>query len=123
MPGAPGKNPLVVATFSANSQHFSSTPTRRRKRVLCYGHYDVISANDGEKWTFDPFVMKGKNGWVYGRGVSDNKGPMLAIAAAAADLRAAQALEIDLVMVIEGEEETGSAGFQDAIKDNLVSLS
>ena len=66
--------------------------------------------------------MKGKNGWVYGRGVSDNKGPMLAIAAAAADLRAAQMLEIDLVMVVEGEEETGSAGFQDAIKENLVSL-
>lgn len=45
---------------------------------------------------------------------------MLAIAAAASELRARQALEVDLVMVIEGEEETGSAGFQDAIRKNRV---
>jgi len=67
--------------------------------------------------------MAGKDGWIYGRGVSDNKGPMLAVAAAASELRAQQALDVDLVMVIEGEEETGSAGFQDAIRKNRVSLS
>lgn len=88
--------------------------------MLCYGHYDVITASKDDKWTTDPFVMHGKNGWVYGRGVSDNKGPMLAIAAAASELRLKQELEVDLVMVVEGEEETGSAGFQKAIKDNLV---
>jgi len=66
--------------------------------------------------------MAGKDGWIYGRGVSDNKGPMLAVAAAASELRAQQALDVDLVMVIEGEEETGSAGFQDAIRKNRVSL-
>lgn len=65
--------------------------------------------------------MSGKNGWVYGRGVSDNKGPILAIAIAAAELREKGELEVDLVMVIEGEEETGSSGFQDAVKSNLVS--
>ena len=48
---------------------------------------------------------------------------MLAVAAAASELQAKQALEVDLVMVIEGEEETGSAGFQDAIRKNRVSLS
>ena len=47
---------------------------------------------------------------------------MLAVAAAASELRAQQALDVDLVMVIEGEEETGSAGFQDAIRKNRVSL-
>ena len=45
---------------------------------------------------------------------------MLAIAAAASDLRLAQALDVDLVMIVEGEEETGSAGFQDAIRKNRV---
>lgn len=102
-----------------------------------------MSADDADKWSHDPFEMSGKNGWLYGRGVSDNKvrpgpsvadrqsahpaslsqGPMLAIAAAASDLRAKQMLEVDLVMAIEGEEETGSAGFQDAIRRNRVSPS
>lgn len=48
------------------------------------------------------------------------QGPMLAIAAAASDLRLTQTLDVDLVMIVEGEEETGSAGFQDAIRKNRV---
>ncbi|KAM0756418.1 Zn-dependent exopeptidase [Meredithblackwellia eburnea MCA 4105] len=111
LPGAPGCNPLVLATFRANSG-------QPKKRVLCYGHYDVVPADDADKWSNDPFKMSGKNGWLYGRGVSDNKGPILAIAAAASELRAKQTLDVDLVMVIEGEEETGSAGFQSAIRKN-----
>ncbi|GAA6010624.1 hypothetical protein JCM11491_002998 [Sporobolomyces phaffii] len=119
LPGAPGKNPIILATFRANAP---LKPNRfeapRRKRVLCYGHYDVVDATASEQWTYPPFEMSGKDGWIYGRGVTDNKGPMLAVAAAASELRARQALEVDLVMVIEGEEETGSAGFQDAIRKN-----
>lgn len=46
---------------------------------------------------------------------------MLAVAAAASEMRARGELEVDLVMVVEGEEETGSAGFQDAIRKNRVS--
>jgi len=116
-----GKNPIVVATFRANAP---PRPNRfeapRRKRVLCYGHYDVVPASAPEMWRTDPFVMHGKDGWLYGRGVSDNKGPVLAVAAAAAERRRAQEMEVDLVMVIEGEEETGSAGFQEAIRKNRV---
>ncbi|GAA5842241.1 hypothetical protein JCM3766R1_005079 [Sporobolomyces carnicolor] len=119
LPGAPGKNPIILATFRANAP---LKPNRfeapRRKRVLCYGHYDVVDASSTEQWSYPPFEMSGKDGWIYGRGVTDNKGPMLAVAAAASELRAKQELEVDLVMVIEGEEETGSAGFQDAIRKN-----
>lgn len=64
--------------------------------------------------------MAGKDGWLYGRGVSDNKGPVLAVAAAAAELRRRQEMEVDLVMLVEGEEETGSAGFQEAVRKNRV---
>lgn len=59
-----------MAIFKANS---SSTPIKKKKRVLCYTHYDVVAADDSDKWSNDPFEMTGKNGWVYGRGVSDNK--------------------------------------------------
>lgn len=116
-----GKNPIVLATFRANAP---PRPNRfeapRRKRVLCYGHYDVVPASAPEMWGTDPFVMHGKDGWLYGRGVSDNKGPVLAVAAAAAERRRKQEMDVDLVMVIEGEEETGSAGFQEAIRKNRV---
>lgn len=44
----------------------------------------------------------------------------MAVAAAASELMAKMALEVDLVMVVEGEEETGSAGFQEAIQQNKV---
>ncbi|GAA6060784.1 hypothetical protein JCM10212_005433 [Sporobolomyces blumeae] len=119
LPGAPGKNPIILATFRANAP---LRPNRfeapRRKRVLTYGHYDVVPATADDQWTYPPFEMAGKDGWIYGRGVTDNKGPMLAVAAAASELRQKQALDVDLVMVIEGEEETGSAGFQDAIRKN-----
>lgn len=119
LPGAAERNPIVLATFKANAPPRPDTP-RRRKRVLYYGHYDVVSATASERWTHDPWKMSGQNGWLYGRGVTDNKGPILAVAAAASDLRRRQELEVDLVMTIEGEEETGSAGFQEAIRSHRV---
>ncbi|GAA5984956.1 hypothetical protein JCM11641_005597 [Rhodosporidiobolus odoratus] len=117
LPTGPASNPIVLATFRANA---APKPNRfeapRRKRCLFYAHYDVVDASAPELWSSDPFEMKGKGGWVLGRGTSDNKGPLLAIASAASELRKQQALEVDVVMVIEGEEEAGSTGFQDAIK-------
>lgn len=66
--------------------------------------------------------MSGHNGYLYGRGVTDDKGPIMAVACAAAELLQNRALEVDLVFLIEGEEETGSAGFIDAIKKHKVRI-
>ena len=52
--------------------------------------------------------------------VSDNKGPILAAAFAVSDLRRKLALGLDVVMLIEGEEENGSRGFEDAIQQHKV---
>jgi acetylornithine deacetylase/succinyl-diaminopimelate desuccinylase-like protein len=42
--------------------------------VLFYGHYDVIAAdNERGEWLQDPFTLSGLNGYLYGRGTSDNK--------------------------------------------------
>jgi di- and tripeptidase len=84
-------------------------------------HYDVISAPvDG--WDSDPFTLTGRNGYWYGRGVTDDKGPILATACAAAELLARRALGLDLIFLIEGEEECGSSGFNDAIQRHKVRL-
>ena len=104
-----GKNPLVIATFTGKETQ------KQRKRVLFYGHYDVQPA-DKSNWDSDPFTLSGRDGYLHGRGVSDDKGPIMAMAAAVAALRDRRELNVDVVMLIEGEEEAGSGGFQQTVQ-------
>jgi di- and tripeptidase len=60
--------------------------------------------------------MKGINGYVYGRGVSDNKGPIIAALFGVVDLVHKKELESDVTFLIEGEEESGSRGFKEAVR-------
>ncbi len=86
-----------------------------------YRHYDVIAAPPAG-WSTDPFTLTGQNGYFYGRGATDNKGPILAVACAASELLRQRALDCDLVMLLEGEEEAGSVGFSDSVKRNKVTM-
>lgn len=114
-------NPIVLIKFSANApapndgEMEKKTPSNKVQNVLYYGHYDVISAN-AESWTDSPWRLTGRNGYLYGRGVSDNKAPILSALFAAHELLVAQSLAINLTLVIEGEEESGSRGFREAIQ-------
>lgn len=60
--------------------------------------------------------MKGLNGYLYGRGVSDNKGPIMAALYGVVDLVNTKELDSDITFLIEGEEESGSRGFKDAVR-------
>lgn len=106
-------NPVVHAVFSGKSE-----PADKRKRILFYGHYDVVPADrdSNSKWLTDPFQMEGINGYLYGRGVTDNKGPTMASLYAVTDLLQAKQLDSDIIFLIEGEEEHSSRGFQETIK-------
>ena len=84
-------------------------------------HYDVISAR-GPAWESDPFTLAARNGYLYGRGVTDNKGPIMAVACAAADVLRRRALGVDVVMLLEGEEEAGSGGFVETVRRKKVSV-
>ncbi len=64
--------------------------------------------------------MTGRNGYFYGRGVTDNKGPILAVACAVSEMLSRRTLGCDVVFLIEGEEEAGSVGFSDAVKRHKV---
>lgn len=102
-------NPVVYARFSGKKE-----PAEDRKQILFYGHYDVVAADSKKgNWTTDPFTMQGTNGFLYGRGVSDNKGPVIAALYAVTDLMQTQKLENDIIFLIEGEEEFGSRGFEE----------
>ncbi|KAL9610987.1 MAG: hypothetical protein Q9167_004332 [Letrouitia subvulpina] len=108
------QNPVVFARFRC-----SVDKRAENKPFLFYGHYDVVPADNREHtWSSDPFFMQARNGYLYGRGVTDNKGPVLAAIFAVADLVAARQLTSDIVFLIEGEEECGSRGFQVAVQKN-----
>lgn len=62
--------------------------------------------------------MKGINGYLYGRGVTDNKGPIMAALYGVVDLVHEKALDSDITFLIEGEEESGSRGFKEAVRKN-----
>ncbi|KAL8803943.1 MAG: hypothetical protein Q9200_006020 [Gallowayella weberi] len=111
---AANTNPVVFARFKGRN-----TRAKQGKTILFYGHYDVVPAEDKQQlWASDPFIMRGVNGYLYGRGVSDNKGPVLAAIYAAAELVTEKKLGSDVVFLIEGEEECGSRGFQETIRQN-----
>ena len=94
----PGHPPLVVGELPANRP---DAPT-----VLIYGHYDVQDPGDEARWTSPPFEPDIRDGRLYARGASDDKGnflPLLLVACALAD---AGALGVHVRVLIEGEEET-----------------
>ena len=105
-------NPIVFARFGKKSN-------KTAKRILFYGHYDVIAAEDKQNlWIQDPFILTGRDGFLYGRGASDNKGPIMAAIYAVADIVHSTQLTSEIVFLIEGEEEQGSRGFEQAIKEH-----
>ena len=80
-----------------------------KKTVLVYGHYDVQPPDPLEKWHSPPWTPTVRDGRLYARGVSDDKGPMLIpIAVAAAFFATAGGLPINVKFMFEGEEEIGS---------------
>lgn len=107
-------HPVVFARFGGKFE-----PAEKRKRILFYGHYDVVPADSKKnRWNTDPFQLTGINGYLYGRGVSDNKGPVMAALFAVADLVQARSLDSDVVFLIEGEEESGSRGFKETVRQH-----
>ena len=87
--------------------------------VLVYGHYDVQPPDPLEDWTSPPFEPEVRDGRLYGRGVSDDKGPMLiSLDVAEAFLRTNGGLPVNLKFVIEGEEEMGSAHLEAGVHEH-----
>ncbi|KAJ5479156.1 Peptidase M20 [Penicillium desertorum] len=110
-------NPIVFARFNATS------PQKVDKTILFYGHYDVVGAETNRpKWRTDPYQLTSINGFLYGRGVSDNKGPILASLYAAADLARTKTLRCNVIFLIEGEEESGSQGFHGTVREHKAQI-
>ena len=75
--------------------------------VLLYGHYDVVPAGDEAKWDSPPFEPTVRDGAMFGRGSADSKSNVIAHIGA---LRAWEGRPpVGITLVIEGQEEVGSA--------------
>lgn len=106
---ATGGHPAVIAHngFQAGLPH-----------ILIYGHYDVQPAEDASLWRHPPFSPVVENGYLYGRGSSDNKGQILAHLCALRCLHEAKGeLPLNVTVLVEGEEEIGSPNLTDVLRD------
>jgi acetylornithine deacetylase/succinyl-diaminopimelate desuccinylase-like protein len=77
--------------------------------ALIYGHYDVQPVDPEALWTTPPFEPNIRNGRIYARGASDDKGQVfMHMRALKAHLATRGRLPLNVRLVIEGEEEVGS---------------
>jgi len=84
--------------------------------VLVYGHYDVQPADPYELWKSPPFEPEVRDGKIYARGASDDKGQMYMHVKALETMIVNDALPCNVKFMIEGEEEIGSKHLADFVK-------
>ncbi|NSW94331.1 MAG: dipeptidase [Bacteroidales bacterium] len=90
--------------------------------VLVYGHYDVQPAEPFELWLTDPFEPVLKDDKIWGRGADDDKGQLFMHIKALEYMTSAGSLPCNIKFIVEGEEETGSAGLAGFLTDNRQML-
>ena len=91
--------------------------------LLVYGHYDVQPPDPLDAWQSPPFAPQIRDGRLYARGVSDDKGPMLIpIKVAEAFLATDGRLPVNVKFLFEGEEEIGSPSLEPFIAAHTTLL-
>ena len=87
--------------------------------ILFYGHYDVQPVDPVELWTSPPFEATVRDGELFARGAVDDKGQVfMHMKAIEAHLSQTGRLPVNIKVILEGEEEVGSANLDDFIKAN-----
>ena len=101
--------PVVVARYGNDA---------KKRTILVYGHYDVQPAAKEDGWNTEPFDLTvDDQGRMFGRGSTDDKGPVLGwLNAIEAHQKAGVEFPVNLLMCFEGMEEYGSEGLDDFIR-------
>ena len=88
--------------------------------VLVYGHYDVVPAEMEDGWDTPPFEPVVKDGKIYARGATDNKGQLfIHIKAVESYLETSGEAPVNIKILLEGEEEIASPNLTPLIKEHL----
>lgn len=101
-----GRNPLIFGKFGSDST---------KKTIMFYCHYDVQPALNEDGWSTEPFTVVEQDGYLYGRGTSDDKGPIVVVNQAIKELQQSGNLPVNVCWLYEGEEESGSSGFEETV--------
>lgn len=101
--------PVVIARYGNDT---------KKRTILVYGHYDVQPALKEDGWATEPFKLTvDEKGRMYGRGSTDDKGPVLGwLNAIEAHQKANVDFPVNLLMCFEGMEEYGSEGLDEFIE-------
>lgn len=90
-----------------------------RPTILLYGHYDVQPVDPVELWETPPFEPSRRDGSLYARGASDDKGQVyMHVKAIEAHLRQTTKLPVNVRVLFEGEEEIGSDHLESFMREN-----
>ena len=109
-------HPIV---YAENLQAGDDKPT-----ILFYGHYDVQPVDPIALWTNPPFEPTIRDGKVFARGATDDKGQVfLHIKAIEALMAVDGKLPVNIKLLVEGEEEIGSPNLDPFVRDNKAMLS
>lgn len=92
--------------------------------LLIYNHYDVQPEDPVDLWESPPFVLTEREGRLYGRGASDDKGELASRLAAVRAVKERQGgkLPIKIKWLIEGEEEVGSPSLVEFVENHTAEL-
>ena len=113
----------IIETEGHPIIYAESPPIEGAPTALVYGHYDVQPPDPLDEWISPPFEPTVRDGDVYARGATDDKGQMLThIKSAEAWIEACGSLPLNLVYLIEGEEEVGSENLEKYIASDPEKL-
>jgi acetylornithine deacetylase/succinyl-diaminopimelate desuccinylase-like protein len=104
--------PLVIGEVRA-SEGADGAPT-----VLVYGHFDVQPPAPLELWDSPPFEPTLRDGWLYARGVADDKGQLYLLLKAAELLATRKELPVNVRVACDGEEEIGGHSIVDFLAED-----
>ncbi|MDR1874434.1 MAG: M20/M25/M40 family metallo-hydrolase [Synergistaceae bacterium] len=115
-----GLEPTVHEVEGGNAIITADTGGEGEAALLFYNHYDVVEPGKYENWRIpNPFDLRAIEGKLYGRGVSDNKGPLYSrLHAVQATLAAEGRLPVRVKFLAEGDEETSSPSLHRFAREN-----
>ena len=118
-----GLDAEIVETPGHPVIHASWLGAEGAPTVMIYGHYDVQPPDPIEDWISPPFEPEVRDGKLFARGATDDKGQMFThVKSVEAWMKTHGRLPVNVKFVIEGEEEVGSENLDNYLSDNREKL-